>query len=107
MLNLDKESFKGKNFCDVGCGDGRNLVLAKKCGFEIYGVEITQEIVEKVKLNLQNAEINAFDIKVGANDDIPFANELFDYLLSWEASYYMMDERNDYNEVLFLMAVKI
>lgn len=96
-LNLRQEPFKGKRICDIGCGDGRNLVLLKQCEFEIYGVEITQEIVDRVKSNLQKAGITNASIQVGTNDNIPFENEYFDYLLSWNACYYM-GQKEDFNE---------
>jgi len=38
-LNLAKEAFKGANFLDMGCGDGRNITLAKECGFKPHGPE--------------------------------------------------------------------
>lgn len=87
-LNLSKDSFKNKKICDVGCGDGRHLVFLRKCGFDVYGVEITEKIVNKVKNNLLKAKIDA-DVRVGTNDNIPFKDNYFDYLLSWNACYYM------------------
>jgi SAM-dependent methyltransferase len=87
-LNFDKSSFKNKRICDVGCGDGRNMLLLKQCGFDVYGVEITKKIVDKVISNLNNVNINA-DVRVGTNDNIPFDDEYFDFLLSWNACYYM------------------
>jgi len=87
-LNLSKRSFVGKKICDVGCGDGRNFGLLKQCGFDIYGVEINKEITNKAKVNLKKAGVKA-DIRVGQNDIIPFDSEYFDYLLSWNACYYM------------------
>ena len=89
-LNFDKDSFKNKKICDAGCGDGRHLVLLKQCGFDIYGTEITEDIVNKVMSNLHDINIDA-DIRVGTNDKIPFEDEYFDYLLSWNACYYMGD----------------
>ncbi|MCX6984812.1 MAG: methyltransferase domain-containing protein, partial [Lentisphaerae bacterium] len=56
-LNLDKNAYKDGKLCDIGCGDGRNLLLAKTCGFDIYGVEISQEIVDKIKSNLKKAGV--------------------------------------------------
>ena len=87
-LNLDKNSFKNKKICDLGCGDGRNLLLLDQVGFDVYGMEITEEIVNKAKSNL--AKVNIYpDIQVGVNDDIPFENNFFDYLLSWNSLNYM------------------
>lgn len=92
-LNFDKDSFKNKKICDEGCGDGRNLVLLKQCGFDIYGVELTDDIVNNVTSNLQDIKIDV-DIRVGTNDNIPFEDEYFDYLLSWNACYYIGELRD-------------
>lgn len=92
-LNLDKSSFENKKICDVGCGDGRNLVLLRECGFDVSGVEITSEIVDKITTSLDNMSING-DIRAGTNDAIPFEDECFDYLLSWNACYYMGEMRD-------------
>ena len=52
-LNLNKKSFQNKRICDVGCGDGRNLCLLKRCNFEgVFGVEITTDIVNKINFNI-------------------------------------------------------
>ena len=88
-LNLDKEQFKGKKFLDVGCGEGRNLPLAYRCGFIPMGVEITDETVEQIKINLKNAGVDNAIIKKGYNNNIPFDDGEINYLLSWNASYYM------------------
>lgn len=93
-LSLDKNDFIGKKFLDIGCGDGRNLALAKSVGFDILGVEITDEIVKKIESNLSRAGIDKYDIRTGTNDNIPFGNEEIDYMLSWNACYYMGDKRD-------------
>ena len=92
-LNLRKDSFYGKKIGDIGCGDGRNLVLLKQVGFDAYGVEITQQIVDKIVSNLNNGGIFDATVKVGTNDSLPFEPNFFDYLLSWNACYYMGDSR--------------
>lgn len=97
-LELDKNSFKNKLFLDMGCGDGRNLVLAHSLGFKILGVEISQRLVDIVKKNLLNEGIKHFDIRVGKNNQIPFNNNEIDYLLSWNSSYYMGKTELDYKE---------
>ncbi len=93
-LNINKDNFNGKKICDIGCGDGKNLILFKSLGFDVYGIEITSEIVNKIKLNMQVAQIDNFDIRVGTNRSMPFENEYFDYILSWNACYYMGREKS-------------
>ena len=88
-LDLTSDLNKGKKICDVGCGDGRNLALLKTCGYDISGVEINQQIVDRVKENLKPLGVDGSTIKVGSNDKIDFPDASFDYLLSWNACYYM------------------
>ncbi|MBI5227918.1 class I SAM-dependent methyltransferase [Candidatus Micrarchaeota archaeon] len=87
-LDLDKISYKSKKLCDVGCGDGRNLVLFNQLGFELYGTELTHEIVTKSTANLNSKGIAA-DVRVGKNDHLPFDDAFFDYAISWNVCYYM------------------
>lgn len=81
-LNLDKSRYRKQKICDVGCGDGRNLVLFHDLGLETHGVEITKEIVSATKLRLKTVENIDAQIRVGTNDDIPYEDSYFDYLLS-------------------------
>ena len=95
-LNFDKKSFVGKKFLDMGCGDGRNLLVANQMGFNVCGVEITKELVNRIKENLSNSGLEKFDIREGTNDNIPFSDGEIDYMLSWNACYYMGNETNDF-----------
>ena len=96
-LNLDKSKYAGQRICDVGCGDGRNLVLFHDLGLETHGVEITNEIVTWTKQRLKVVENIEVDIRVGTNDAIPFEDNYFDYLISWGACYYM-GEQGDFGQ---------
>lgn len=92
-LNLSQTDFLNKKICDIGCGDGRNIVLLDQCKFQTFGTEITEKIVEKTKNNLAKLNIIS-DIRVAKNDDLPFENNFFDFLLSWNSSYYMGENKN-------------
>ncbi|MGE5473221.1 MAG: class I SAM-dependent methyltransferase [Ignavibacteriales bacterium] len=96
-LHLKKNGFENKKICDVGCGDGRNLVVLNQCGFDLYGIEITDFIVDKTKNNLDKAGVEKVDLRVGSNDTIPYEDNFFDYLLSWNSCYYMGD-KEDFSE---------
>ena len=104
-LQLSKKSFSRKKICDVSCGDGRNIVLLNECGFDVYGTEITKEIVRYTKENLKRLGIKS-TLKVGNNLHLPFDPSFFDYLLSWNSCYYMGDNLdfnlhvNEYARVL-------
>jgi len=92
-LNFDKKSFKNKKICDVGCGDGRHFGLLQQCGFENFGTELTEEIIKKTKTNLSKINVSS-DIRVGTNDNVPFEDNFFDYILSWNSCYYMGKNRD-------------
>jgi SAM-dependent methyltransferase len=87
-LNLDKKEYINKKICDISFGDGRHLPFLKDLGFEVYGTEIDEEIVKIVKDSLEPYNIDV-DLKVGTNDNLPFNDEFFDYVLSWNEIYYM------------------
>lgn len=87
-LKIGTLDIKGKKVCDIGCGDGRNLLLLNEAGLKVYGIEITQEIMDVAKQRMKESNIDAC-LKVGTNDNIPFENEFFDFLVSWGSCYYM------------------
>lgn len=93
-LDFDKADMVGKKICDLGCGDGRNIPLLVKCGFKVSGIELTEEIVKKIRENLKKEGINDVDLKAGTNSEIPYPDNHFDYLLSWNAAYYMGENRD-------------
>ena len=88
-LNFDKSKLRDKKILDISCGDGRNLSVLKECGFKVYATEITPEIIEKVKANLTKRKLKKITLKEGSNDKLPFNDSFFDFLLSWNACYYM------------------
>jgi SAM-dependent methyltransferase len=87
-LNLDKTVYSQQRLIEVGCGDGRNLILFSRLGFETHGIEIDDGISEVVRSNLRDIGVNA-SIRTGCNIDIPYEHEFFDYMVSWNSSYYM------------------
>ena len=97
-LSLDKD-YKDKKICDLSCGDGRNSVLLNKLAFDIYGTEITDEICRITTNKLANHpdKIRSI-IKTGSNWNLPFEDDFFDYLLSWNACYYMKDKDSDFSQ---------
>ncbi len=86
-LNLNKQDFRNKKICDIGCGDGRNLVLLNQCNFNVHGTEISEDILEEIKKRMKKSEIKC-NLKVGTNNNLPFEKNYFDYLLSWNSCYY-------------------
>ena len=95
-LNLNKElnGYSDKSILDIGCGDGRHLCLFDDLGFaSICGTEISEDIVGKLKKELEGMGVNA-DIRVGVNNNLGFEDEKFDCLLAWNVCYYLDDDKD-------------
>ena len=76
-------------------GDGRNLKFICSLGFYGFGIEITKEIVSHVSDQFLKTDHKP-NLKVGKTNDIPFESNYFDYVVSWNSSYYMGYE-NDFS----------
>jgi SAM-dependent methyltransferase len=89
-LELDKTRYKGAKILDVGFGDGRSWPLLHALSFDIYGVEITEDIL---RLGRERARALGVDAKlaIGTNASIPFDDGFFDFILA-SASCYYVDE---------------
>jgi SAM-dependent methyltransferase len=87
-LDLDKTRYEGAKLLDLGFGDCRNMPLLRNCGFDIHGVEISDEIVALARDRLATLDISA-TLKTGANNAIPFAAGYFDYVLACHSCYYV------------------
>lgn len=87
-LSLDKGSYAGANILDIGFGDGRNWPLLRNVSFNVYGVEITEKIIE---LGEERARSLGMDVtlRLGSNNSIPFDDGLFDYILASSSCYYV------------------
>src|SRR5690242_11498497 len=70
-LDLDKSRYPGARLLDLGFGDGRNMPLLRNCGFDIHGVEISDEIVALGAAKLEALGIAA-TLRKGTNAAIPF-----------------------------------
>ena len=93
-LSMSRD-YRGKRVCDVSCGDGRNLVLLHKLGLDLHATELSPEICDITRRRLLgHKERIAVDIRPGNNRALPFDDSRFDYLLSWNACYYMESERS-------------
>src|ERR1044072_4308257 len=95
-LNLDKSKYRGAKILDVGFGDGRNWPLLLNAGVDVYGIEITDDIIAMGNERARSLGMNA-TLKLGTNSSIPFADNYFDYVLA-SASCYYVDKGTSYGD---------
>ena len=98
-LDLRDEDFHGKLILDVGFGDGRDLVLFHNLGFEVFGVEVDEQVVEHTKRKLQSSGMRT-TLSVGYNDETGFGRNSFDYVYSCAALMYLRSEESNIHKTL-------
>lgn len=82
-----KKPQPGDSILDVGFGDGRNTVFLCDLGLDVYGIEITLDIVAQTRERLGEGGYHP-ELKVGRNSAIPYPDEHFDYILACHCCYY-------------------
>ncbi|MGD9807282.1 MAG: methyltransferase domain-containing protein [Deferribacterales bacterium] len=82
---------EGKSILDVGCGIGNNTVFLNTLGMKVSGTEISEDICASVREKLEGLGLGT-DIRVGKNTELPYDDNTFDYLLSWNVLHYEGNE---------------
>jgi ubiquinone/menaquinone biosynthesis C-methylase UbiE len=84
---------------DQGCGDGRNSELLKSLGYQVYGVDVSEQMV-----NNNQKKFPGITFKLGFNRSIPFENNFFDLLVGWNSIYYLSEPEDDLKDNLLELA---
>jgi ubiquinone/menaquinone biosynthesis C-methylase UbiE len=87
-LKMDKSKYAGSKILDLGYGDGRNMTLLHNLNFDVYGVEISDEINDFAAKRFEKLGIHA-TLKVGRNVTVPFDDGFFQYVLACHSCYYI------------------
>jgi SAM-dependent methyltransferase len=87
-----KNRLQNKKVLDIGCGAGRNLLLAGKLGAELYGVDSSEDAIKEAQRFLTNEGLYP-NIKLGDTTNIPYSSDSFDISILWGIFHYL--SRND------------
>ena len=91
---------KGKLFCDIGCGCGRNLVYASKYASKVIGIDLSKQSLAFAKLFVQNKNLVLLE---GNNLAIPLANELADVVVSDGVCHHTGDTISAFKECVRIL----
>lgn len=75
----------GETVLDLGCGAGLDIYFyAKAVGpnGKVYGLDISQDMVNKAKQNMKSLGIENVEIECGHSDNLPFKDNFFDVVAS-------------------------
>lgn len=70
-------SLKNKKILDAGCGDGTDLAYLNKKGGNVYGIDISKEILKIAQEKCPTAILKKCDFS-----KMPFKNNFFDFVYS-------------------------
>lgn len=76
---------EGEVVLDLGCGAGLDLYFYAKAVGEkgkVYGLDISEGMVDKAKKNMKVVGVENVEIKCGHSDDLPFPDNFFDIVAS-------------------------
>jgi ubiquinone/menaquinone biosynthesis C-methylase UbiE len=80
------QSANGLRLLDVGCGTGHHLASMRERGFEVAGVDGSEEMLEQARANNLGADIRRADV-----ESIPFPDASFDFVVCVEVLRYLPD----------------
>lgn len=105
-LNFRNVDFTARSILDIGFGDARDLVLFNNLGFDTYGIEVDQTVVNHTikKLNKINININ---LSKGFNDEININKDDFDFIYGNASLMYLKDENSSIQKTLSHLYSKI
>lgn len=76
---------QGENILDIGCGAGVDTILAAiMTGPKglVVGVDIVPEMIARAESNLQLMELDNVNFQKVSGEDLPFADDTFDAVIS-------------------------
>ncbi|MCD4759984.1 class I SAM-dependent methyltransferase [archaeon] len=95
---VESGEIKPCNVLDVGCGEGFYAIYLASKGFDVTGIDISENAI---KLAKENATKQGVKIKFMALDvdDLDIINDKFDFVFEWAILHHIIPEqRNKYLE---------
>ncbi len=75
----------GESVLDIGCGAGVDTIIAATMvgpQGKTVGIDFVPEMVQRAKQNLQITQLKNVSFELGSGEDLPFASESFDCVIS-------------------------
>lgn len=88
---------KNLRILDVGCGAGFFSVLLAKEGYQVTGVDLTPDMIENARI-LAAEEKTVCDFLVMDAENLSFADESFDVVISRNLTWTLPDVKSAYRE---------
>ena len=100
LLKKLMELNKGKVFCDIGCGCGRNLVYACRLAKEVIGIDLSKESLDFASNFVKSDNLH---LKQGDNLDIPLESSIADVVISDGVCHHTGDTVKAFSECVRIL----
>lgn len=92
---------KGDQVIDVGCGGGRNSYFLIKAGFDVFGIDQSEEAIAEIKQLAQEAmpDYPMERFQVGLVEQLPFDSAQFDWVIA-NAVLHFAHDQNHFEQML-------
>jgi 2-polyprenyl-3-methyl-5-hydroxy-6-metoxy-1,4-benzoquinol methylase len=71
-----------KRVLDLGCGSGRHTIYLAQKGFDVYGIDISEQGIKKAKETMQNIGLSATLTTGSIFGELPYNDNFFDSIIS-------------------------
>lgn len=89
----------GERVLDVACGSGNAALVAARRNAEVTGIDYVPALIERAKTRAQ-AEGTKIDFRVGDVQELPFADQSFDVVVSVFGVMFAPDQQRASRELL-------
>jgi len=96
LLSFIKERIsKNQRILDICCGYGRIAVPLQRSGFNVYGIDISPDLIKKAIEVSNDSKVGENKFKVANMKSLPFSNEFFNFSYCVWASFNYLNTRAD------------
>lgn len=85
----------GDTVLDLGCGHGRVAIPLSKYGARVYGLDVSPELVNAARKQAKLENLSGEYIVGDMCAPLPYASELFDYVLCFWNTFFHVIDQND------------
>ena len=96
----DFNRYQGKKILEVGVGTGIDFARWIRSGAIAYGIDLTEEAIERTERLLESEGLKAAELKVADCEAISYPDSTFDLVYSWGVIHHTPDTQKAVSEIV-------